>query len=430
MRSIIKGLAMASAGVAMFAMPAAAAETQDDLREMRELVLKLQDQMQAQQKQIDEQQGVIKEAGLEDDERGSGSGLSSFLESTDFSGWVAASYFWNFNNPRKPTAGGNAAYSNPFHPDHNSFQFDEAWFVIDREATEESPAGFHFEMTYGATATTLSETSNSGRFTAFGDGTGNQNGNDIWVVSANVSYLTPWGQEITAGKFGTLIGYEVAGAPNNVNITRGFMYNNFQPFSQTGVLVGQDFDNGFTMTVGAVNGLSNQQFDTNMSKGVMWQAGWGNDNATFLFNGMYDADLEGQGDDLVILDAVVELTPNDDLLLWFNYDYFYVDDNGGSDFTANGFALGGRQALTDKLGLGGRFEYAHLNNLNGDDNGDLFSWTSTVDYALTDNLTWKVEYKYEASDDLADAFRKGNGSPTPKFADDAHYIGTQLYYEF
>ena len=64
--------------------------------------------------------------------------------------------------------------------------------------------------------------------------------------------MTPWGQTITAGKFGTLIGYEVAGAPNNVNITRGFAYNNFQPFSQTGVLVGQSFDNGFTYTVGCL----------------------------------------------------------------------------------------------------------------------------------------------------------------------------------
>ncbi len=425
MRSTIKCLLAVTAGVAMFAATAGATDVQDEMREMREMVLKLQDQIESQQEQIDEQQGVIKEAGIED-ERGSSSGLSSFLESTDFSGWVAASYFWNFNNPRKPNAGTNNTYSNPFHPDHNSFQFDEAWFIMDRAPTEESPAGYHFEMTYGATATALAETCNIARGPC--TSTGNQNGNDIWVVSANVSYLTPWDQTITAGKFGTLIGYEVAGAPNNVNITRGFMYTNFQPFSQTGVLVGQDFDNGFTMTVGAVNGLSNQQFDTNMSKGVMWQAGWGNDSMTFLFNGMYDSDLEGEGDELVILDAVVEMTPTDSLLLWFNYDYFYVDDIGGVDFTTNGFALGGRHALTDDLGMGARFEYAHLENAFGsDDNGDLYSWTSTLDYALTENLTWKVEYKYEASDDLADAYPKGNGG---KLADDSHYLGTQIYYEF
>ena len=49
------------AGFAMFATPATA-DYQDDIREMRELVLQLQDQVEAQQEQIDGQQGVIREA--------------------------------------------------------------------------------------------------------------------------------------------------------------------------------------------------------------------------------------------------------------------------------------------------------------------------------------------------------------------------------
>ena len=422
MRSIIKGLVVATAGVAMFAIPAAAAENQDDMREMRELVLKLQDQLDAQQKQIDAQQGVIHEAGLED-ERGSASGLSSFLESTDFSGWVAASYFWNFNDARKPNAGANATYDNPFHPDNNSFQFDEAWFVMDRSPTEESPAGFHFEIVYGATATAFSQISNSNT-----GGTGNLNGNDLWIPSANVSYMTPWGQTITAGKFGTTVGYEVAGAPSNVNITRGITYNLFQPISHTGATVSQEFDSGFTYTLGIVNGFGTEQFDSNMAKGFMWQVGWGNDTVTALFNGVYDDDVAGQGDEQYVLDVVLEANPTDKLLLWLNYDHINTDDVGGVDVKGDGVAVGYHFAMTDRFGNGGRFEYAHFNNFGGsDDNGDLFTWTTTLDYALTDNLTWKVEYKYEASDDLADAFPKGNSG---KLADDSHYIGTQLYYEF
>ena len=38
MRSMMKCLVLASAGIAMFAMPAAAADQQDEMREMRELV--------------------------------------------------------------------------------------------------------------------------------------------------------------------------------------------------------------------------------------------------------------------------------------------------------------------------------------------------------------------------------------------------------
>ena len=421
MRSTIKCLLAATAGVAMFAASAGATDVQDEMREMREMVLKLQDRIEAQQEQIDEQQGVIREAGIED-ERGSSSALSSFLESTDFSGWVAASYFWNFNNPRKPNAGTNNTYSNPFHPDHNSFQFDEAWFIMDRSPTEESPAGFHFEIVYGATATAFSNTTNSS------GGTGNLNGNDLWIPSANVSYLTPWSQTVTAGKFGTTVGYEVAGAPSNVNITRGFTYNLFQPISHTGATVSQDFDSGLTYTLGIVNGFGTEQFDSNMAKGFMWQVGWGNDTVTALFNGVYDSDVAGEGDEQYVLDVVLEATPTDRLLLWANYDHIYTDDVGGVDVKGDGISLGYHFDLTDDFGNGGRFEYAHWQNFGGsDDNGDMYSWTTTLDYALTDNMTWKVEYKYEATDDLADAYPKGNNG---KLADDSHYIGTQVYYEF
>ena len=169
MRSMIKRLVVTSAGFAMFVTPAAATDYQDEMREVRELVLQLQDQIEAQQEQINDQQGVIREAGLED-ERGSASAISSFLESTDFSGWVAASYFYNVNNPKSPNAGGNGPFSNPFHADHNSFQFDEAWFIMDRAPTEESPAGFHFEILYGATASAIQSSSGA-----------HGSGNDLWI---------------------------------------------------------------------------------------------------------------------------------------------------------------------------------------------------------------------------------------------------------
>ena len=109
-----KCLLVIAAVVAMAATTAGATESQDEMREMREMVLKLQDRIDAQQHQIDQQDGVIREAGIEE-ERGSSSAVSSFLESTDFSGWVAASYFWNVENPRKGNSpGGKAAISNPF----------------------------------------------------------------------------------------------------------------------------------------------------------------------------------------------------------------------------------------------------------------------------------------------------------------------------
>jgi hypothetical protein len=420
MRSMMKGLVVASVGFAMFAMPAAAADYEDDMREMREMVLKLQDRVEAQQGRIDDQEGVIREAGLEE-ERGSASMISSFLESTDFSGWVSASYFYNTNNPRNPSAGGNATNSNPFHPDHNSFQFDEAWFVMDRAATEESPAGFHFEILYGATASAIQS------------GSAHLNGNDFWIPSANVSYMTPWGQTLTAGKFGTTVGYEVAGAPSNVNITRGFIYNLFQPISHTGLTVSQDFDNGMTYTVGITNGFGTDQPDTNNGKGFLWQVGWGNDTMTFLFNGVYDDNWEDGGsvvgptDSRYVLDLVAEMTPADNVLVWANADYIETD-TPGADPNGFGISVGTRVGVTDDMGVGGRFEFGTFDNDGNASfmDGELYSITGTIDYALTDNLTWKSEAKWEGSDNMKHAYRKGSNSTT----DGAVYLGTQLYYEF
>ena len=89
-------------------------------------------------------------------------------------------------------------------------------------------------------------------------------------------------------------------------------------------------------------------------------------------------------------------------------------------------------AVNEKLGLGARFEYAYvdLDNIvgftTGDDDANLYSVTGTTDYALTENLIWKVEVKYETADDALDNFYSHNNSDE----DYAVYLGTQLYYEF
>ena len=400
-----------------------------ELREMRETLIALQDRVDAQQRRIEAQDEVLREVGLED--RGSGSRLSSFLQLTDFRGWVAASYFWNTNDPRKPNAGGNGPFSNPFHADANSFQFDEAWFVMDRPATREQPAGFHVEIVFGATATAFSNVEN-GTATA-----GNLDGNDLWIPSANVSYRTPWGPTLTAGKFPTTIGYEVAGAPDNVNITRGFTYNLFQPISHTGVLASQRLDSGFGYALGVVNGFGTDQPNPNDEVGALWQIGWANDKAALHLNGFYTDDLAGDGRDRWLLDVVAEIAPTDDVFFWLNFDYMDTAQDGEHPWGV-GVSLGGHLALTDDLGVGGRVEYAHFDAdgvatfRDGNDvlrplDGDLWSITGTVDYALTRALTGKVEAKYEtAGSGLGGSYREGRTHRSG----DAVFLGSQLYYTF
>lgn len=424
----LAGAALLTALALAHAAPASAL-ADEELRQLQQQVRVLQDRIDAQQRRLDRQEARLRASG--DDPRGGASRLSAFLKRTDFSGWVAASYFWNFDRPRKPSAGGDGPFSNPFHADPNSFQFDEAWFVLDRRASEESPAGFHVELVFGATASAFSQLENER------GGTGNLNGNDLWVPSANVSYRTPWGPTITAGKFATPLGYEMPGAARNVNVTRGFTWNLFEPVSQTGALVSQRLDSGFRWTLGVVNGFRPQQPNENQSLGALAQVGYANDSLALLLGGFYTDDTAGDGRDSWLLDGVAELRPTDALLLWLDAAWEGRSLDGGHPLGV-GVSVGTRVAVSNGLGVGARAEYAHFDAdgvqsfVDGASrmrllDGDLWSLTGTLDYAFTDELTGKLEAKYEKGENgLGGSYKDGRKG----VASDQILLGSQLYYTF
>ena len=144
-----RALVGCAAAITLIAPAAIADETvESELQAMRDMVLKLQDQVENQQQQLEAQGDRLEAAGLEE-EGGISSSLSDFLEGTDFSGSVAASYFWNSNKGVPGNAGANTTWASPFHPDHNTINVDEVWFSMSREATEESPVGFGLDLVYG-----------------------------------------------------------------------------------------------------------------------------------------------------------------------------------------------------------------------------------------------------------------------------------------
>jgi len=401
---------------------------------MRNMVLQLRDTVEAQQDEIDEQHVVIREAGLAVEEQ-SGSSLSSFLETTDFSGSVAASYFYNTNDPGSG-GGGNtwtpgAAVSNPFHPDHNSIQFDELWLSASRGATEERRVGFGFDVVWGA----------------LGDINGNApgGGNSVWIPAAYIEYLSPFGVTLTAGKFGTHIGYEVAGAAYNATITRGFTYQSFQPVSQIGARLSGDAG-PVSWMVGVVNGLGANQPDLDGKKDVIWSLGWGTDVISLNFAGEYGGDAEffggTRGENALVLDGIVELTPSDAVVAWLDVTWAKVFQRGTRDPNGLGVNLGSRVAVTDRLGLTGRFEYgmgedpdiagrATVFMPGGGRETDAIALTGVVDYLVVEGLTAKAEVKWEKILDIDLAtdriFASGSGLTTE---DSQLLLGVQLVYAF
>jgi hypothetical protein len=405
----------------MIATGAPADELQEEVDELRDLVLELQDQVQTQQEELATQRDALEEESPEKS-RASSSALSSFLQKTEFEGWVAASYFYNFNKPADHEEGNNAI-GNPYHANHNAFQFDEAWFVVENPATAESPAGFHFEVTYGATASVMAN--------------GQPDGNDVWIPSAYVEYKTPIGPSITAGKFATVIGYEVPGAPLNVNITRGFVFHQFQPTEHIGVKFSNEYDSGLSWDIAAVNGFGADQPEFNNDKGFLWSLGYATDLFSTSFNGIV---LDPSHDTIYLLDLVLEANPVDQVLVWLNFDFIRTRVATGDPWSV-GVSVGSRFAITDNAGVGGRFEYGRADDdgsgeysllsdtivpTGGDGKLDLYAATLTGDWALTRNLTWKLEVQWQgARGDGAELFPKKNYMRKNQFL-----LGTQLYYAF
>ena len=79
------------------------------------------------------------------------------------------------------------------------------------------------------------------------------------LVEAYASYLVPFGSGLTikAGKWATLIGYEVYESPKDLNFSRSFLYTLGTPYTHTGALASYQFTQWFGATVGSTNGWDN-----------------------------------------------------------------------------------------------------------------------------------------------------------------------------
>ncbi len=453
MRSRLNILVAAAAAILVVPQFATAGSVEDQLQVMNDRMGQLEDQLQATQDELDastdtvERQGdVIEKAGLA---RQAKSGLSSFYDQVQISGWLAVSYFFNDNNPdsdiikdqnwsRYNGYGVNNTTTNlvaPFHPDHNSFSVDQLWFEIEKPVTEESRGGFRADLVWGNTASIL-DYGHQRLCGSTGDTAGGHyehdpgvewgdrrdcigdEASDFSLYQAYVQYLTPFGPTLKAGKFGTLIGYEVAGTIYNFNVTRGLVYTALQPINHYGILLDGQTDGGIVYGLGVVNDASDAGPDFNNSKHILARLGWAGEKASVLANMLWgNEEYGGRHDPFITADLVATFDPIESLSTWLNFTY-KQHMSGGPDtpipYTGGkpegwGVAAAARYAINDRLGLALRGEFIQDNrNLfgatyragGGDAQTDLDAWgfTLTADYAITDNLTLKAEGRFDRFD--------------------------------
>jgi hypothetical protein len=372
--------------------------------EMRALVVQLQQQVSAHTEQIDAQRIVIQEAQKREASREARLEPDSFFSSIEVGGWVATSWWYNFNDPRGDALAnanqGSDGTFYPFHPDSNSFQVDQVWFEIEKPVTRESRAGFRLDMAHGLTAAQLGGPSAR----AGGDSASSFN-----LYQAYVQYLVPFGDvKLRAGKFATLLGAEVAQTVYNWNVTRGNVYNLLQPITHYGAIFDGAVGN-FSWSIGGVNNgdCCGTSPDNNNEKSLLVGASYGID--TFSVGTSLQWGVAGAADShpTGTFDLLASWDPNERFSTWLNFDYKWAPRNStfaGASPDGWGLALASRVAITETVGFAVRGEVLHdddqlfgISDAGGaGTETDIWGVTGTLDWTVYENLVAKAEVRYDS----------------------------------
>lgn len=420
-------------------------EMQQRMQQMEDKLQATNDQLESANQRVEEQSALIEGAGLAET-RGSSNGLPGFLGEITIGGWVAASYFYNTNDPNDADLGGVGGLNQginggfyPFHPDHNSFALDQVWWEIERPISEENRAGFRFDPAFGRTAALLGGPNNRG----------DRDDSGFYIQQGYVQYLAPVGDGVTFkfGKFNTLIGAEVAQSPYNWNITRGSVYNLLEPIDHIGILASYAFgDTGFDMALGGVNGFDSDSPDRNDAKSIIGHLGWANDTVSVGVNGIWGGEQTAfDGAESGVVNGLIKVNASDRLAFYVNGDYAWIDASG--DPSAWGVSAAGRFGITDRTGIALRGEYvADADQFLGfgrlDPTGNFFvgstgidTWgiTATLDHLLTDNLMIRGEVRYDKfTNDRGknDEFFEDSSNNNFELDDDQIVLGVEAIYNF
>jgi hypothetical protein len=401
MRSIFTTVAITAAGLLLFSGFAQASDVEAELRQMQERITDLESQL-----------GSETDSFLPQEE--SGSAVSAMLENTDIGGFAAGSYNYNFEGFHNSNPDGTAYNNNPSHATSNTFQVDQVWVSIANAATEDSRGGFNVDYEWGAV---------------------NGAGASGELYAASVSYLAPvlGGVNLDLGLLPTMIGAEVNQTNGNLNVTRGIVWG-IQPVTNLGAVASMQATDSISISFGVLNDIrrttGGDLFDNDNQKAITGQVAWAGDDASasFSFNwGDSNADwsgLPGAGarSETGTYDFILNYGGMEDVSMWANYTLVSVDD-GALEGDTHGIAAAARMALNESSGIAVRGE-ALIYDLDAGET-EQYSLTFTGDNALTDNLTAKVELRFDFSSD--DVLPNSNGTPAE---DVATMVLAQLVYEF
>ena len=319
------------------------------------------------------------------------------------------------------------------------YTFNIAEFSIKKDPSERYPFGYGLVVTAGIDS---QKNHSLGIFRSEEDAFAFRNTEKFDFQEMYLSGVVPLGSGLTikGGKFVTLLGYEVIESPNNLNFSRGYLFEFAIPLTHTGGLFSYTLTDWFTVQAGVVVGWDNSE-DNNGRPSYTGQ---------FAFTPLKDLTanlnwIAGPEQNNInnhqryVLDWVFNYTGFKNTTLGLNVDYghetkdpFLVSEETRQSTNATwwGWALYGAYDWTDKFRTSLRQEF--FKDADGARTGfgsklDLYSTTATIQYKIWKGLVSRVEYRHDSADEKVFKTTDHGTTPTSKSLDT---ISLSLFYSF
>lgn len=325
--------------------------------------------------------------------------------------YIENSYVWNLGHTGRDDVNELRLY------DFDAgYTFNMAEFSIKKDPSDRYPFGYGLVLTAGQDA---QKNHAVGIFRDDNDNFPFRNTSKFDLQEAYVSGRVPVGSGLTlkAGKFVTLLGYEVIESPLNLNFSRSFLYSFAIPLTHVGALASYAVTDWLSVTAGPVVGWDIAD-DNNGSLSWMGQIAVTpvkdlSTNLNWISGKEYSYDTVGHlrnGGVRTVLDFVANYTGIKNLTLGTNVDYGWEYDEAflksiatRSDADANwwGYAAYAAYDWTDKLRTALRGEY--FTDPMGARTGagqkiSLWELTATLQYKIWKGLVGRVEFRHDDAD--------------------------------
>ena len=312
-----------------------------------------------------------------------------------FSGYVDTYYFANFSGAQSNL--GASGFERIFDQKANNFQVGLA--QMKTTYTTSKVTGV-IDLTFG----NHGDLGNYGnKFSPLGENIGTTG---LAIKQAYIGWKMSNKLTLSAGQYGTHVGYEVIDAPVNFNYSLSNMFGN-GPFYHTGVKLDFAASSKVGLMFGITNGLDSKD-DNNKAKGLQAQVSLKPKDGLSIYLNYFGSDesTDDKKDVYSWFDLTTSYQVTEKFLVGVNA--VTGNNNGGS---WGGAALYLNGSVSEKFGLGTRIE--HFSNKNGaiflvDKNGDGVATTGitlTGNYKVSSNLLFKPEYRFDSYKNVKNTFQ-------------------------